>query len=352
MDKSTTSTTSRRKFLAGAPLLATALATSSCTEKKDTRQKIKFSLFADLHHKEFKFHWVEERLEQILKRAEDNNVDFMIHLGDFCSNVDTAKDLINRYNNFKVPTYHVVGNHDFQIMRNFSRVKKAFKMEESHYTVDMGVFRLIVLDANYFKDENGNFKHYSSKSHKEAYKSYTGTYITPPQIEMLAEALRTAKGPCMIFSHHGIRLDRPQAGITNTKEILEVIEKNRRTPIMWSVGHYHRNHLRLDNGIAYFMVNSTTWDWLGGKMHNGYPDEVVKKGPEQLVRRICIYDKPVHAIVTVWEDGEIKIEGMKGGPFLGKTPEMLGSSSYKDNFPSDQSVLSAHFKLFNAIKES
>ena len=176
--------------------------------------------------------------------------------------------------------------------------------------------------------------------------------ITPPQLEMLGEALRTAKGPCLIFSHHGIRLDRPSYSITNSKEVLDVIEKNRHTPIMWSMGHYHRNHLRIDNGIAHFMVNSTTWDWLGGKFHSGYPEEMVKKGPEQLIRRICIYDKPVHAIVTVWEDGEIKIEGMKGGPYLGKTPEMLGSSSYKDNIPSDQSVLSAHFKIFPAIRES
>ena len=353
MKKQTTSTsiTTRRKFLAGAPLLATALATSACPEKKDTRQKIKFSLFADLHHKESEFHWVTERLEAILKRAEENNVDFIMECGDFCSNVKTAKKLLDRYNNFKVPTYHAVGNHDFQSTKTLDIVMKAMNMKNNFYTVDKGVFKLIVLDANYYKDADGSFKHYASSSAYDKCHQKMAI-ITPPQLEMLGEALRTAKGPCLIFSHHGIRLDRPSYSITNSKEVLDVIEKNRHTPIMWSMGHYHRNHLRLDNGIAHFMVNSTTWDWLGGKFHSGYPEEMVKKGPEQLIRRICIYDKPVHAIVTVWEDGEIKIEGMKGGPYLGKTPEMLGSSSYKDNIPFDASVLSAHFKLFPALKES
>ena len=350
--KAKPTSTSRRKFLAGAPLLATAFASSSqAAEKKDTRQKIKFSLFSDLHHKESEFHWVTERLEAILKRAEENNVDFIMECGDFCSNVITAKKLLDRYNNFKVPTYHAVGNHDFQATKTLDIVMKAMNMKNNFYTVDKGVFKLIVLDANYYKDADGSYKHYASRSQFEKCNQ-KGTYITPPQLEMLGEALRTAKGPCLIFSHHGIRLDRPSISITNSKEVLDVIEKNRHTPIMWSMGHYHRNHLRIDNGIAHFIINSTTWDWLGGKFHSGYPEEMVKKGPEQLIRRICLYEKPVHAIVTVWEDGEVLIEGMKGAPYLGKTPEMLGSSSYKSAMPFDASVLSAHFKIFPAIKES
>ena len=57
---------------------------------------------------------------------------------------------------------------------------------------------------------------------------------------------------------------------------------------------------------------------------------------------------------TLEEGTEVQfdiVEGMKGAPYLGKTPEMLGSSSYKSALPFDASVLSAHFKIFPAIKE-
>ena len=118
---------------------------------------------------------------------------------------------------------------------------------------------------------------------------------------------------------------------------------------MWINGHYHRNHLRMDNGIAFFVINSPTSEWLGGS-HNGYTPEIMKSSP--LAKRELLYDKPVNAVVTVWEDGEVKIEGMKGGCFMGKTPEMLGSSSYMGKLPFDTNVLSAHFKIFLPVKES
>lgn len=340
-------TSSRRKFLFGAPMVA--LSITSCKKQGvDTRQKIKFSLFSDLHYRVGDYNWASKRLDAILKRAEENNVDFVMECGDFCHDVIKAKPIIDKYNNFKIPTYHAIGNHDFEATNTLEIVVKNMKMKNNFYTVDKGVFKLIALDTNYFINKKGEVEHYAASSAYDKCHQKMAI-ITKPQLEMLAEALSTAKGPCLIFSHNGMRPCDPSKGITNHEEVQKVISENQRTPIMWINGHYHRNHLRMNNGIAYFVINSPTSEWLGGK-HNGYPAEIMKKSP--LASKELLYDKPVNAIVTVWEDGEVKIEGMKGGCFMGKTPEMLGSSSYIGKLPFDTSVLSAHFKIFPPIKES
>jgi hypothetical protein len=65
-----------------------------------------------------------------------------------------------------------------------------------------------------------------------------------------------------------------------------------------------------------------------------------------LSRHELLYETPVHAIVTVSDDGEIKIDGMTGAMYLGITREMTGNPPYdKNGLPCDASVLSAHFKI-------
>ena len=47
-------------------------------------KKIKFALFADLHYGENIYLTSVSDLNEILDRANENNVDFIIHAGDFC----------------------------------------------------------------------------------------------------------------------------------------------------------------------------------------------------------------------------------------------------------------------------
>ena len=63
--------------------------------------KVKFSVFSDLHlsrglHEGYEHFWLgdcEERLDAILARAKREEVDFIIHCGDFCHNphAETAR---------------------------------------------------------------------------------------------------------------------------------------------------------------------------------------------------------------------------------------------------------------------
>ncbi len=76
---------------------------------------LKVCVFADLHftpgvctNDDLAF------FEKILMRAEAERCDMMIHLGDLVQNVaeKPVRALVDRYNGFGIPGYHVIGNHE------------------------------------------------------------------------------------------------------------------------------------------------------------------------------------------------------------------------------------------------
>ena len=81
---------------------------------KDTKMnKIKFLVFADLHHYPGIFYTnAEEKLEKIKKRAIENDVDMVIHLGDFCHGPHLEGEFVKKYHDFPMPAYHTIGNHE------------------------------------------------------------------------------------------------------------------------------------------------------------------------------------------------------------------------------------------------
>ncbi len=330
----------RRNFIKVAAVSIGSLA-SGKSIAAESRDSIKFIVFADLHYRDGDYNWATKRLQEILDRARKNNVDFIIHCGDFCHNVKTAAPVIRPFNSFEKPHYHVMGNHDFEATKTLEDVVNAYQMKDGNfYSFDKGVFRFIVLDSNYFKDKDGKFTHYASSTAYEKCNQKEAI-ITPEQIDFLKEKLNTAKGPCAIFTHHGFGY---VAGISNADEVKKVLFENQRYPAIWINGHHHRNSLKLINQVAFFNLNSTTSEWIG-KTHNKYPPELMKKSP--LVKHSLFYEKPVHAIVTITKDGEFNIEGMEGGLYLGITPEMTGNKSHDpEGLPLDASVLSSRFKLY------
>ncbi len=333
----------RRKFLKNAAAIAGASVSGSAMAASVSGKKsVKFSVFSDLHFREGDYNWATKRLAQILERAKRNNVDFVIHCGDFCHNVKTASPVLEPFNSFEIPTYHVMGNHDFEATKTLEEVCSAYMMSKTgnFYSFDVSDFRFIVLDTNYFRRKNGELMHYASSSAYE--KCHQKEALLPPeQLEFLRQKLLTAKGPCVVFSHHGFKYT---SGIINASEVLSVLFASQRFPAMWINGHHHRNSLKLINQTAFFNLNSTTSEWVPNP-HSAYPEEIMKKCP--VSKHELLFDKPVHAIVSVTIDGEFDIDGMQGGMFMGITPEMTGNKSHdSEGLPCDASVLSSHFKLY------
>ncbi len=291
-------------------------------------KKVKFSVFSDIHHLPNVFHSdAFNRLEIIQKTAEEKQSDFIIHAGDFCHNVLDSANLIKKYNNFHIPSYHCLGNHDSD-KDGYEIAKKAYLMENNYYYFDKNGYRIIVLDPNYY-EKNGEYINYSYGN----YFSNGGSVglIPPVQLEWLDEVIKNSNNPCILISHQSI--ERDTNGISNAKEVKEIIDNcnnsKKHSVIMCINGHYHLDHFSILNNVLYFDLNSCSYNWVE-PAHNLYPEEYTNK--YSLISNTIISNDPIHAVITLSQDTsvgqQITVEGMKSSFFLGKTCEMTSNQLF------------------------
>ena len=307
-------------------------------------ESITFSLFADLHWREGDWSGCEARLDSIFARAVRERAEFVIHCGDFCHDVAAARGLIAKYAAAPLPAYHVMGNHEFECSSSLDEVLRAFSFPRNYYSFDVRGFRFVALDTNYHPGPDGALKHYAdesawSKCHQDS------TVLPPEQVEFLRDAIATAPGPVCVFSHSSFLFPPDRAGVENGRDVVRMADAARAgRPVLFCNGHYHRNELVVRGGMAFFDVNSaSSLTWVDGE-HHAYPPEIMAKCPVSC--HTFLNAEPVNAIVRLTADGDVEIEGMKGGFFCGADPEALGFDTRdKNDRKVDPDILSATFRL-------
>ena len=60
---------------------------------------IRFLVFADMHYKKGMYAVKVQHLQQILNRAKEEYVDFVLHAGDFSNDYQGSPELIKKYLN-------------------------------------------------------------------------------------------------------------------------------------------------------------------------------------------------------------------------------------------------------------
>ena len=279
---------------------------------------MKFSLFADFHHQPGRFPAAEEKeLNVIFDRAEKENVDFIIHGGDFCHGPTTCAEFVKKYNDFHIPSYHVLGNHDTD-KSSLEDTLKIYNMPHEYYYFDCKGYRMIAFDCNYC-NVDGEFVHYDLGNY---YKMPAARdWIPPHEVEWLRKTIDESPYPCILIGHGSF--ERPD-GIKNREECMEIFRAaNKKRPnsvLMIINGHHHRDNFRIYDGILHFEVNSTSFDWLHDT-HTCYPADLCEKVDH--LNHVLHWNDPVHAIVTV-EGTTITVEGMESEFFMGVTAEMTG----------------------------
>ena len=73
-------------------------------------RKIRFGMISDLHHLQFGQDEVK-RLSGFMDDVVKSSPDFIIQCGDFCRHT-RSEGIMEQWNRFKGPKYHVLGNHD------------------------------------------------------------------------------------------------------------------------------------------------------------------------------------------------------------------------------------------------
>ena len=301
--------------------------------------KVKFTAFSDLHHHPVWFKTdAPQRLTAIQERAAADGSEFLIHMGDFCHHVPVAADLIKQYRDFKVPGFHVFGNHEFDL-NSHEEALAGYGLECGYYYFDNNGFRFVIIDENYFSDFDGIYFHYSERNYFDHGRGRD--WIPPEEVAWLKETILSSPSPCILCSH--ATLEYADGGIKNRDEVLEIIRASQKLPgrVMLCInGHYHRDNFNVIDNVAYLDLNSASFDWISNP-HFFYPAEWYKE-VEGLGNQI-IFEKPLSATITIDSDGTIDIAGADGNFFMGITREMTANPpSFR---PCTPTILDRHVKL-------
>ena len=314
----------RRAFLKAGVLAAAGLASErgQGANGPDGRGtgRVKFCVFADHHYRPGAFpNSTQEWLDRILEHAAAEQCDFIIHCGDFCHNPMKERAFVDHYNDFRIPTYHVIGNHDDD-QGTHADTLKAYRLDRGYYHFDRNGFRFIVLDTSYERWTDGHFTH--KEMHADGEKRPSWGWISDEELVWFRKTVMASPHPCVLFSHKSF-----ERGV-GVRAVLDVIaEANHKTPgaVRMAInGHYHVDHLRLLDNVVYFDVNSSSYMWIGSKnAHSLYPDEYIAR--QRIGKRchVLAYNDPLHAIVTLGLDGFVRIEGMKSSFACGVTPKKV-----------------------------
>lgn len=318
--------------------------TEAATTEEEQIPMIKFVVFADFHYKKRMYMSSVEDLDAILKRAADNNVDFVVHLGDFCNDYIGSPEIINAYinNKYNLPVFGVYGNHELESSGNSMNIvserltnqpvtfgPSASGKTTGHWYYDMKGYRLIGLDTNYsFNETKQEWEHNKTGSHAPP-SGNTNTYsLGPEQRAWLDETLADAEAKglkALIFSHAGFS-EKWYSG-ADGNEVRAILNKYEKTVMMASSGHLHTNRFAVIDNIAYFDVNTAKngyWsqqhthhytslhtyefqDYSQGKP-NGDPQTLPLTSLSQ-GKNTWFFKDPLSAVVTVYMDGEIHVDG-------------------------------------------
>lgn len=278
---------------------------------------MKFLLFSDLHH--LPWYFMKGSLDDlrcIQQRAADENVDFIIHAGDLCHGPGNAPELVRMYNDFHIPSYHCLGNHDADDTP-FEETLAIYGMPGDYYFFDNGGYRIIVMNPNYLCVD-GKYYNYSLRNYND--HPQCKDHVPPQQLEWLEETLASSPFPCIIISHQSF--EREADGVKNQLDVRRIINAaNASRPhsvLMCINGHNHRDYARILDGVCYFEINSASYDWVVNA-HNHFPEDICQKhrgSPHTLM-----FNDPLSAIITI-EGTTIDIKGMESSFFMGVTRDM------------------------------
>ncbi len=349
-DSAMMTNTDRRGFLAamfaaGAAGALRGAAPGASETAHRSLKPLKVCVFSDLHYHPGRWTNTEDMsfMERILARAERERCDMMIHCGDLLHGVRTSeqKALVRLYNDFRIPGYHILGNHD-QDGNPYRETCDAYRMSDGHYSFDKGGFRFVVADPNYFCNEPGKFIHHEKGNYFRRAKGSTINWIPPEQLEWLRSVIVGSPLPCIVLSHQSFERGHG-APVMNSRDVRAIFnEANAKRPGTVRLvmnGHLHVDHLRLLDGIVYWDVNSANYQYYGRK-HDKYPAEYMAthRGAGNNIG----WKDPLSAVLTMWPDGRVRIDGSKSEWLFGVSPTDAGyppcDEDGRETHPMIQSV--------------
>lgn len=331
---------------------------------------IKFLVFADFHYKKGMYASRVAHLEQIMQKAKDEKVDFVIHVGDLCNDYKQSPEIVSAYlsNKFGLSVFGVMGNHELEAESNSLQFVSPllsnenivfFSEQDGYWYFDIKEYRLIGLDTNYSYNPNAKiWEHNKTRSHGAPKGNENENSLSPKQLEWFEKTLADAEKKNMksiVFSHVGFC---PWWEMTpDASEVREIIEKHKDSVLLAVSGHVHSDDFKMWKDIPYFNVNAAiNGCWLEQNDYH-YSDEqkyfydhfdesgkYIRSEEKPLnsliqAKNTWFFDEPLYAVVAVDDRHNVKVKGSKttwmhglvpSRPYTNCRPEITGFEVIKN----------------------
>lgn len=322
---------------------------------------IKFLAFADFHYKKMMYSTKIEFLERILLRAKAENVDFVIHAGDFCHDYKNSPELFETYlnNPYNLPVYGVIGNHDMEFENVYDFVTSRLtnskvnfgeplynETSSGHWYTDVKNFRIIGIDSNYtYCPAEDIWEHNHALTPRKG--NLYDRSLSPKQLLWLEETIRDAeeKNLKVIAVAHDSFTDLTFVKSPDAQKVQEIFAKFPKTVLLAINGHCHTDNFKILNDVAYLDLNTATLGAWDMKDTHHYSDEHTftftnyvdgkKVSTEEvpltkldLATNAWEFAEPISAVITITDDNKLIIKGESTQWEYGVAPALENIKDY------------------------
>ena len=332
---------------------------------------LKFTVIGDFHYEICCYPSTVDDIDKIVEDSHQKNVDFILHLGDFCCNYKNSPEVVDALlnNKYNIPVFGVMGNHEIQWDNKVEDVIDCLTNREvvfgepiynetksAHYYVDIKDFRLIGTDTNFVYSPERDVWERKMKFIRPE-DTILDLSLAPLQLEWLEKTIADAAAQnkkVIVASHAGFIGDPWLIPSPDTDAVQAIFAKYPKTVLTAINGHTHKDNFEVRNGVAYFDVNAARFGtWIRtAKNHyekeHTFPFTVCDKEGKRLgtidmsYRDITMgpeswfYQDAVWATLTLTEGGHITIDGQKSEWAYGLKPdkyEGMGENYYNACHP-------------------
>jgi predicted phosphodiesterase len=247
--------------------LALILSVISCTETKDTSFKI--GIISDCQYCDCDIKWdryykkAPQRLKEAISVLNKDSLNYTIHLGDFIDqNFESLDSVLPTWKQLKSTSYHVLGNHDFEVKDSLKEeVIKKLNLKSRYYSFVEKDWRFIVLDGNDLsfygaltkaKKQQTDSLFNSLKEKELPYLKEWNGALSSDQLTWVKEELDKAvkNNQKVGFYCHFPIFPIDQHNIWNREQFLSLIKPYKNVKIFFN-GHNHAGAYQLVDNVHY-----------------------------------------------------------------------------------------------------
>ncbi len=241
-----------------------------------------------------------QRLKEAVNELNKHELAFTVHLGDFINQDITSFDsLVPTWNKLISNSYHVLGNHDFDVADSLKPiVLEKLNLKKRYYSIDKNNWKFLFLDGtdlSYYgtfdslkQQETQNYFNEIANDSLPYAKVYNGG-LSQEQFEWIENELEIAKKNNQyvgLYCHFPL-LPINNGNLWNTKELYALIEKNKHVKIFMN-GHKHKGDYVFKNGVHYLTLKGMvqTKDSTAFVIADFYKDKIKIKGYGRELNRV------------------------------------------------------------------